>query len=549
MKKIIKVSLVALLLLSLTACSAVFDSAISGTVKDKNASSTSSTSTGGIADVMVYAYDNEEAWNNKYNSWDGKSEFKDHSVPSARTAQDGSFSISNLRWMTNSPVYGKDADSKTIYLLAFHKDYGLEKVEGRTIQSDKANNFGIIEMGKVTATKTLTISLKDIEDNTSTATGSDATISDTTGFSFKYTYADGYKTGSDGKFEDNVTGTISSFTNGKATIVVKYNEDNFSTTDENNVTTYSVPSVTIYDIQTGSDWELDEAKSNVKNGKKVIEYEGKEYKNTDLKFSNAWKTVTVNLSLIDGSSANLDSITDPIYFKWSYNNGEEEKNGNVTTTTGSASINVKYKKNMSEPTLTLSEFDDSDTDDDKWTWTMGETNAAKMSGNLPVNLKDEKNKDKDTITKKIYFRKNYITLPTSGISGHLITKDSINATGGIGNKDKDYGDTLILKWTEDSKNKESANTVDTWLEVVASTSTSEVINYGYFTGLASNQKIKITYNDSNPDDLTYKGNDVELTLAWKLRNALSYEDGNKATITVNSMTTASDLSNIMLYKN
>ena len=114
MKKIIKVSLVALLLLSLTACSAVFDSAISGTVKDKNASSTSSQSTGGIADVMVYAYDNEEAWNNKYNSWDGKSEFEDHSVPSARTTQDGSFSISNLRWMTNSPAYGKDADSKTI---------------------------------------------------------------------------------------------------------------------------------------------------------------------------------------------------------------------------------------------------------------------------------------------------------------------------------------------------------------------------------------------------------------------------------------------------
>ena len=53
MKRIIKVSLVALLL-SLTACSAVFDSAISGTVKDKNASSTSSTTTGGIADVMLY---------------------------------------------------------------------------------------------------------------------------------------------------------------------------------------------------------------------------------------------------------------------------------------------------------------------------------------------------------------------------------------------------------------------------------------------------------------------------------------------------------------
>ena len=200
---------------------------------------------------------------------------------------------------------------------------------------------------------------------------------------------------------------------------------------------------------------------------------------------------------------------------------------------------------MSAPTLVLSAFDDSDTDDDKWTWTESETDATKKSGNLPVDLtKDDL--DKDTINKKIYFRKNYITLPASGISGHLITKNSVNTTGGIGDKNNDYGDTLLLRWTEDSINKESTNTVDTWLEVVASTSTSQVINYGYFTGLASNQKIKITYDDEHPN---YKGNNVELTLAWKLRGETTYNDANKATITVNSMTTASDLSNIMLYKN
>lgn len=539
MKKIIKVSLVALLLLSLTACSAVFDSAISGTVKDKNASSTSSTSTGGIADVMVYAYDNEEAWNNKYNSWDGKSEFKDHSVPSARTAQDGSFSISNLRWMTNSPAYGKDADSKTIYLLAFHKDYGLEKVEGRTIQSDKANNFGIIEMGKVTATKTLTISLKDIEDNTSTATGSDATISDTTGFSFKYTYADGYKTGSDGKFEDNVTGTISSFTNGKATIVVKYNEDNFSTTDENNVTTYSVPSVTIYDIQTGSDWELDEAKSNVKNGKKVIEYEGKEYKNTDLKFSNAWKTVTVNLSLIDGSSANLDTITDPIYFKWSYNNGEEEKNGNYTTSSGSYALSVKYKKDLETPTLVLSAFEEDTSDTEKkWVWTQDESNATAREDNSTLEIKlPGKDEDKDSITQKVYFRKRYITLPASGIGGYLISTsgDVAKKASGYGYTD-DYGDVIKLK--NEFNEVISNNNVTTRQQTVPTSSTSNIVNYGYFTGLASGKKVYFKYGTS------YQSNDKTLTVEWTERGTGTTKSQD---ITINSMTT--DFSNFMLYKN
>ena len=539
MKKIIKVSLVALLLLSLTACSAVFDSAISGTVKDKNASSTSSTSTGGIADVMVYAYDNEEAWNNKYNSWDGKSEFKDHSVPSARTAQDGSFSISNLRWMTNSPAYGKDADSKTIYLLAFHKDYGLEKVEGRTIQSDKANNFGIIEMGKVTATKTLTISLKDIEDNTSTATGSDATISDTTGFSFKYTYADGYKTGSDGKFEDNVTGTISSFTNGKATIVVKYNEDNFSTTDENNVTTYSVPSVTIYDIQTGSDWELDEAKSNVKNGKKVIEYEGKEYKNTDLKFSNAWKTVTVNLSLIDGSSANLDTITDPIYFKWSYKNGEEEKNGNYTTSSGSYALSVKYKKDLETPTLVLSAFEEDTSDTEKkWVWTQDESNATAREDNSTLEIKlPGKDEDKDSITQKVYFRKRYITLPASGIGGYLISTsgDVAKKASGYGYTD-DYGDVIKLK--NEFNEVISNNNVTTRQQTVPTSSTSNIVNYGYFTGLASGKKVYFKYGTS------YQSDDKTLTVEWTERGTGTTKSQN---ITINSMTT--DFSNFMLYKN
>lgn len=539
MKRIIKVSLVALLL-SLTACSAVFDSAISGTVKDKNASSTSSTTTGGIADVMLYAYDNKNDWENKYKSWDGKSVFEDSSVPSARSAQDGSFSISNLRWMTNSPQYGKDADSKTIYLLAFHKDYGLEKVEGRTVQSDKANNFGIIEMEKVTATKTLTITLKDIGDNTSASNGSDETVQDTSGFSFKYTYADGYKTDSNGNPVDNVIGTVSSFSNGKAIITVKYNEKNLSSTGS------GVPSVTLYDIQTGSDWDLKETESNItitEEGKKVkvITYdpEKKEYSNTDLKFSNEWKTVTVNISLLDGSSANLSSITDPIFFKWEYNNGEEKKEGNETTETGTSTITVRYKEDTTDPKLTLTSFDDSDDSDDKWTWTESKDSAKERAKDSKIEIK--LSSDKNTVTQKVYFRKNYITLPETGISGYLIsTQDTTNNNKADGyGYTYDYGDTLILK-SEDKNTTYSSNSVTTRQQTIATSATSSIVNYGYFTELASGKKIPVTYNNTT----TYQGDDVTLSVEWTKRGSTDPKTSN---ITINSMTT--DFSNFMLYKN
>ena len=118
MKRNLIVTALILLVLCLTGCSSVFDAAISGSVKDS--SSSNSSSSGAIADAMVYAYDSESAMNSAFSSYDGKSVFSDNSVPSAKTAADGSFSISTLRWKTNNPYYGKDADSKHVYLLVFH---------------------------------------------------------------------------------------------------------------------------------------------------------------------------------------------------------------------------------------------------------------------------------------------------------------------------------------------------------------------------------------------------------------------------------------------
>ena len=473
-------------LLALTSCSAVFDSAISGTVKDRSAKETSSTSSGGIADVMVYAYDDANVWENAYKNWDGKSIFSDLSVPSAKTAADGSFSISSLRWKTNKPAYGKDADSRTIYLLAFHKDYGLTKVDGRTVQSDKSNNFGIVYCDKISASKNLVIKFKDVEDNSTTATGSDSTITDTSGFSYRYSYCDGYS--EDGS--DNVFATVSSITNGQSTITVKYKDD-----DSN------PPTVTVYDIQTGDDWTY----TGEDTVKMTYSEDSKTYTSNSLYFTNDWNTVTVTVNLKDG--ATNSSVTDPITFTWSYNNGDGNtvKTDTVTTSSGSATINVKFRKNMPTTapcTLTLSKFDNQEGADDYWIWTEGKDDATSRDVNtskVEVSL----NNDSDSPSQDIYFKKQYLKLGT-GISGYIYT--STAAGEGYGDKTDDGKTIILYKGSDKIGNKAITGKENP-------TTDSAPTNHGKFAGLGANAKLellKFNYSTSG----SYISDPIELTLKW-----------------------------------
>lgn len=485
--------------LALTSCSAVFDSAISGTVKDRSIKETSSTQTGGIADVMVYAYDDETTWRNAYDRWDGKSVFTDLSVPSAKTASDGSFSISSLRWKTNKPVYGKDADCRTIYLLAFDKDYGLTKVAGRNVQSDKSNNFGIVYCDKVTVTKNLVVKFKDKEDNSTTATGSDSTITDTSGFSFRYSYCDGYS--ADGS--DNVKATVNSITNGQTTITVKYKQYN------DDGTAATAPTVTVYDIQSDSDWSYDGAETV----KMTYSPTDKTYINNSLYFTNDWKTVTVTVNLKDGSTDN--AVTDPIYFKWEYNNGDGDtvKSDTITTTTGNATINVKFKKGMPSEkpcTLRLAKFDDAEGSKDYWSWTIDADNAAKrdiFTSFQTLILTD----DSDRPNVDVYFRKNLLRLG-AGLSGYIY---KANTTGdGYGDKTDD-GRTVTLHSGEPyDETTRIGQAVRTTQEVVAASSSQAVINHGKFTGLGSGKELELTYddNDDTAEHVSYKSNTITLKL-------------------------------------
>ena len=232
--------------------------------------------------------------------------------------------------------------------------------------------------------------------------------------------------------------------------------------------------------------------------------------------------------------------TDPIYFKWSYKNGEEEKNGNYTTSSGSYALSVKYKKDLETPTLVLSAFEEDTSDTEKkWIWTEDEESASARTDDSTIKVDlPKKDEDKDSVTQKVYFRKNYIKLPTSGISGYLIstTGSDVKKASGYGYTD-DYGDVLILT-NEDGSKIYSSNSVTTRQQTVPTSSTSSIVNYGYFTGLASGAKVYFTYGTS------YQSDDKTLKVKWTERGTGTTKSQD---ITINSMTT--DFSNFMLYKN
>ena len=513
MKRNLIVTALILLVLCLTGCSSVFDAAISGSVKDS--SSSNSSSSGAIADAMVYAYDSESAMNSAYSSYMADFEagnryvFYDNSVPSAKTAADGSFSISTLRWKTNNPYYGKDADSKHVYLLVFHKDYGLNRVPGRIVQSDKSNNFGVVYLTKTRTSKNLVINFKDLEH---TGNGSD-NISSTSGFSYRYSYNDGYEVVSD---------TINNVANGTSTLVVKYMIED------------PVPTVTISDIQSDSDWTYKD-----KGAKTVVmEYDmaSQSYKNNSLYFTNDWKTVAVTVNLKDGSSTNQDSnISDSIDLTWKYNNGESDKTDTITVSNGTAVISVKYKKTASsECKLTLSGFAASTETKDNWGRTKSADNGTFVeSGNDAVEFTVDGTKD--SVSYNVYFKKKVLVIPATGFSGYAV--DDIGDGTGYG-KSSDNGRTIGLFKDSVADGNKIGKNVYTNPNNVTSTGTTITYN-GHFTGLAVNERIALTYTDAD----SYVSDPVHLHLGI-IKAGESAFSKIKA-IDVDSTTTDFDLSVIV----
>lgn len=113
-------------------CSSVFTASIQGRLIDAEAYERGETR--GIANARVFIYTDEADWQADFSAY---AEGDEATAPDGRgtvrffqateTGEDGSYQFSGFIWKTLFPGYGKTADRREIYLLAYHPDYGLWK--------------------------------------------------------------------------------------------------------------------------------------------------------------------------------------------------------------------------------------------------------------------------------------------------------------------------------------------------------------------------------------------------------------------------------------
>ncbi len=124
----------AFLAAALSSCSSVFSSSIQGRLIDAEAYDESQSRVVGISDARVFLYVEEADRDADYAAYrfGDKDTVPDklHSTryfASTSSGTDGSFSFSGVIWHTLFPKYGKTADRRELFLLAYHPDYGLNR--------------------------------------------------------------------------------------------------------------------------------------------------------------------------------------------------------------------------------------------------------------------------------------------------------------------------------------------------------------------------------------------------------------------------------------
>jgi hypothetical protein len=118
----------------ISSCSCYFTAGLNGRVVDDDAA--------GIQGVSVYAYlskGDRDAAADSYTFTHDNPFRDDKAYFGTTTNANGDYALKSIKWNTNHPVYGKDGDNATVYLLFFHENYGLVKDQKR-ITSDSTND-------------------------------------------------------------------------------------------------------------------------------------------------------------------------------------------------------------------------------------------------------------------------------------------------------------------------------------------------------------------------------------------------------------------------
>lgn len=165
-----KISPIIVFILLLSSCYSVFSGATGGLIVD--AESTSSPKAG-IANVDVYAYTSESERDADFNSWvsgtcfEPKAEYYGHTTTDAS----GNFVISKLVWKAEfgKSTFGKDADTREVYLLYYHENYGLNKGD-TLIVSDSTSDTVYEELTAVRKSTDISLNFIDVTSENPTGT-------------------------------------------------------------------------------------------------------------------------------------------------------------------------------------------------------------------------------------------------------------------------------------------------------------------------------------------------------------------------------------------
>lgn len=154
----------ALLIASLSSCSAVFTAGISGTVETKDG-----TRDVPVQGVNVFVYTDKSQRDSDFTQFEAGHLTRPSQgsgyVATTTTDANGQFTVNKIVWKTNGSEFGKTADVNTVYLIFYHEDY-MPKSCDATIISDSTNSSNIkmtLESSKDYAT--INVRILDVSTN------------------------------------------------------------------------------------------------------------------------------------------------------------------------------------------------------------------------------------------------------------------------------------------------------------------------------------------------------------------------------------------------
>lgn len=367
-------SLLFIILLN-TGCSAVFTCSISGTIVDTEDYANDEVNSG-ISDAKVFLYTDEKGFNSDLASWQLDNTITpDKSISGVpkffidtTTNNSGEFSFNGLIWNEYFSEYGKTGDRKEVYLLFYHKNYGLcANPNPVYVVSDVTNRLSVIELKKILNTSEITGTVYDEDTQTelefaavniwipeSWEYNSDGSINTDSGLTWGESPSYSVVTDNEGKWSREITYKMKpSSNNNKGTTIVRLTF---------NVGGYIAENSADSDITDGG-WDIN-SNGTIEDDENMGYYQTGEIKKdsynvlNDIYLANEFNSSEISGKVVDSTGESVQNVAVEIYVpeSWTYSDENDPESINsltwptnptyrlLTNGDGEYSQNIEYER-------------------------------------------------------------------------------------------------------------------------------------------------------------------------------------------------------------